>query len=107
MGINREPKSMFYLLLNETFVYDVPALSNIIRPMVNLQKTKESIAFDLFLHLLRVSINYLFVDLAMTDIMFPTFIAPQYILSQTFTRPGGVTGKVLWKLLTGGNPPRE
>ena len=55
MGINREPKSMFYLLLNETFVYDVPALSNIIRPMVNLQKTKESIAFDLFLHLLRVS----------------------------------------------------
>ena len=43
MGINREPKSMFYLLLNETFVYDVPALSNIIRPMVNLQKTKESI----------------------------------------------------------------
>ena len=63
MGINREPKSMFYLLLNETFVYDVPALSNIIRPMVNLQKTKESIAFDLFLHLLRVSINYLFCEL--------------------------------------------
>ena len=107
MGINREPKSMFYLLLNETFFYDVPALSNIIRPMVNLQKTKESIAFDLFLHLLRVSINYLFVDLAMADIMFPTFIAPQYILSQTFTHPGGVTGKVLCKLLTGGNPPRE
>ena len=26
VGINREPKSMFYLLLNETFVYDVPAL---------------------------------------------------------------------------------
>ena len=35
--------------------------------------------------------------------MFATFIAPQYILSQTFTHPGGVTGKVLCKLLTGGN----
>ena len=44
-----------------------------------------------------------FVNLAMADIMFPTFIAPQYILSQTFTHPGGVTGKVLCKLLTGGN----
>ena len=44
-----------------------------------------------------------FVNLAMADIMFPTFIAPQYILSQTFTHPGGVTGKVLCTLLTGGN----
>ena len=74
---------------------------------LDLWSTYRRLAFDLFLHLLRVSINYLFVDLAMADIMFPTFIAPQYILSQTFTRPGGVTGKVLCKLLTGGNPPRE
>ena len=59
--------------------------------------------YNSFLHHLRVPINYLLVNLAMADIMFASFIAPQYILSQTFTHPGGVTGKVLCKLLTGGN----
>ena len=68
-----------------------------------IKEIKELIAYNSFLHLLRVPINYLLVNLAMADIMFATFIAPQYILSQTFTHPGGVTGKVLCKLLTGGN----
>ena len=68
-----------------------------------IKEIKESIAYNSFLHLLRVPINYLLVNLAMADIMFASFIAPQYILSQTFTHPGGVTGKVLCKLLTGGN----
>ena len=68
-----------------------------------IKEIKESIAYNSFFHLLRVPINYLLVNLAMADIMFATFIAPQYILSQTFTHPGGVTGKVLCKLLTGGN----
>ena len=68
-----------------------------------IKEIKESIVYNSFLHLLRVPINYLLVNLAIADIMFATFIAPQYILSQTFTHPGGVTGKVLCKLLTGGN----
>ena len=68
-----------------------------------IKEMKESIVYNSFLHLLRVPINYLLVNLAIADIMFATFIAPQYILSQTFTHPGGFTGKVLCKLLTGGN----
>ena len=68
-----------------------------------IKEIKESIVYNSFLHLLRVPINYLLVNLAIADIMFATFIAPQYILSQTFTHPGGFTGKVLCKLLTGRN----
>ena len=68
-----------------------------------IKEIKGSIVYNSFLHLLRVPINYLLVNLAIADIMFATFIAPQYILSQTFTHPGGFTGKVLCKLLTGGN----
>lgn len=68
-----------------------------------IKEIKESIVYNSFLHLLRVPINYLLVNLAIADIMFATFIAPQYILSQTFTHPDGFTGKVLCKLLTGGN----
>ena len=68
-----------------------------------IKEIKESIVYNSFLHFLRVPINYLLVNLAIADIMFATFIAPQYILSQTFTHPGGFTGKVLCKLLTGGN----
>ena len=30
------------------------------------------------------------------------FLAPRYILNHTFTHPGGVTGNVLCRLLTGG-----
>lgn len=46
--------------------------------------------------------NYLLVSLAVADIIFATFIAPKFILSHTYTHPGGVTGKVLCRLLTGG-----
>lgn len=55
------------------------------------------------LYSLRVPINYLLVNLAVADIMFATFITPQYILSHTFTHPDGMTGTMLCKLLTGGN----
>lgn len=51
----------------------------------------------------RVPINYLLVNLAVADIMYASFITPQYILSHTFTHPDGVTGTVLCRLLTGGN----
>ena len=57
---------------------------------------------DLLYHR-RVPINYLLVNLAVADIMFASFITPQYILSHTFTHPDGVTGTVLCRLLTGGN----
>ena len=51
----------------------------------------------------RVPINYLLVNLAVADIMYASFVTPQYILSHTFTHPDGVAGTVLCRLLTGGN----
>ena len=51
----------------------------------------------------RVPVNYLLVNLAVADIMYASFITPQYILSHTFTHPDGVTGTVFCRLLTGGN----
>ena len=51
----------------------------------------------------RVPINYLLVNLAVADIMYASFITPQYILSRIFTHPDGVAGTVLCRLLTGGN----
>ncbi|PFX29525.1 Substance-K receptor [Stylophora pistillata] len=52
---------------------------------------------------MRVPINYLLVNLAAADIMFATFITPQYVLSHAFSHPSGMTGTLLCKLLTGGN----
>ena len=47
--------------------------------------------------------NYLLVNLAVSDILFAVFIAPDVFLRLTTTHPGGVAGTVLCKLLTGGN----
>lgn len=51
---------------------------------------------------MRISINYLLVNLAAADMTFAVFLAPKYILSKTFTHPDGAAGKALCRLLTGG-----
>ena len=55
--------------------------------------------FDIF-H--RTPINYLLVNLAIGDIMYAVFIAPEVITTITGNHPGGVGGKVLCKLLSAG-----
>jgi len=51
----------------------------------------------------RIPINYLLVNLALADIIYPIFSIPKTILRHTFTHPEGVNGKVLCSLLTDGN----
>jgi len=43
------------------------------------------------------------VNLAVADTLFAAFIAPSVILRLAVNHPGGMTGTVLCKLLTGGN----
>ena len=43
------------------------------------------------------------MNLAIADITIATFLLPRYVLVHTFTHPDGVAGKVLCRLLTGGN----
>ena len=64
---------------------------------MDIQSTKINI---LILH--RTPINYLVMNLAVTDMMVATFLAPEVIFIHTFTHPDGVTGDMLCKLLTGG-----
>ncbi|KAL9970888.1 hypothetical protein ACROYT_G023341 [Oculina patagonica] len=52
---------------------------------------------------MRTPINYLLVNLAISDITFAAFVAPNHILNETFTHPGGTIGKGLCMLVTGGN----
>ena len=47
--------------------------------------------------------NYLLVNLAVADIMYAAFIAPDVYFWLTSTHPEGMAGTVLCKLLTGGN----
>lgn len=47
--------------------------------------------------------NYLILNLAVADIMVALFIVPRFIFVLLFKHPGGMTGTVLCKLLTGGN----
>ena len=51
----------------------------------------------------RTPINYLLVNLAVADILYATFVTPDTFLRLASTHPGGTTGTVLCKLLTGGN----
>ncbi|KAL9957310.1 hypothetical protein ACROYT_G038933 [Oculina patagonica] len=82
------------LLLIETFRYKlVTYLTSTATEPCPMQRLLEQ----------QVPINYLLVNLAVADIMFATFLTPQYILSHTFTHPDRMTGTVLCKLLTGGN----
>ena len=47
--------------------------------------------------------NYLLINLAISDMTLAIFFAPRYIFMHTFTHPDGMTGKVLCNLVTGGN----
>ena len=51
----------------------------------------------------RTPINYLLVNLALTDAMYATFVTPQTFLKIIPTHPGGTIGTVLCKLVTGGS----
>ena len=48
------------------------------------------------------SINYLFLDVALADILVATSLIPQYILRPVLTHPDGWAGTLLYKLFTGG-----
>ena len=48
------------------------------------------------------SINYLFLNLALSDILVAISMIPQYVLRPVFTHPDGWAGTLLCKLLTGG-----
>ena len=50
----------------------------------------------------RTPINYLLVNLAIGDIKYVAFIAPEVITTITGNHPGGVGGTVLCKLLSAG-----
>ncbi|KAL9951082.1 hypothetical protein ACROYT_G043678 [Oculina patagonica] len=52
---------------------------------------------------MRKPIHCLLVNLAVADIMYATFIAPDTFLKLVSTLPGGKTGTVLCQLLIGGN----
>lgn len=52
---------------------------------------------------MRSPINYLLVNLAISDITFATFVAPNHILKRAFTHPDGIVGSWLCRFLTGGN----
>jgi len=51
----------------------------------------------------RTPINYLLVNLAVADILYATFVTPETFLKLASTHPGGMTGTVLCKFITGGN----
>ena len=42
------------------------------------------------------------MNLAVADMTFAVFLAPKFILSQTFTHPDGAAGNALCRFLTGG-----
>ena len=50
----------------------------------------------------RTPINYLLVNLAIADALYATFVTPQTFFKISSTHPGGTTGTVLCKLVTGG-----
>ena len=50
----------------------------------------------------QTSINYLFVNLALADILVATSLIPQYVLRPAYTHPDGWAGTLLCKLFTGG-----
>jgi len=52
---------------------------------------------------MRTPINYLLVNLAISDITFAAFVAPNHILKRAFTHPDGAVGSWLCRFLTGGN----
>lgn len=53
--------------------------------------------------LMRTSINYLLMNLAIADMVVAIFFVPRHLLVHTFRHPEGVAGTLVCKLLTGGN----
>ncbi|XP_078367673.1 RYamide receptor-like [Oculina patagonica] len=51
---------------------------------------------------MRTPVNYLLINLAVSDILYAAFIAPDVSLKLISTHPEGMVGTVLCKLLTGG-----
>ena len=51
----------------------------------------------------RTPFSYLLMNLAVSDIMFAVFVAPNHILKKTFTHPEGTGGSELCRMLTSGN----
>ncbi|PFX15511.1 substance-K receptor-like [Stylophora pistillata] len=52
---------------------------------------------------MRTPINYLLVNLAISDITFAAFVAPNHVLKKLFTHPDGALGSNICKFLTSGN----
>lgn len=52
---------------------------------------------------MRAPINFLLLNLAVSDMMVAISITPQYIIKWTFQHPNGAEGDYLCKFLTGGN----
>lgn len=52
---------------------------------------------------MRTPMNYLLINLALSDMMVAVFIMPRFILYHLFDHPDGVTGNMVCKFLTGGN----
>ena len=52
---------------------------------------------------MRAPINYLLVNLAVSDMMVALSITPQYVIRWTFHHPNGTTGNYMCKFITGGN----
>ena len=52
---------------------------------------------------MRAPINYLLVNLAVSDMMVALAITPQYVIRWTFQHPNGTAGDYRCKFLTGGN----
>ena len=50
----------------------------------------------------KTSITYLFLNLALADILVATSLIPQYVLRPAYTHPDGWAGTLLCKLFTGG-----
>lgn len=52
---------------------------------------------------MRAPLNYLLVNLAVSDMMVAVFIIPKYIVNWAFQHPSGVTGDYMCMFITGGN----
>ena len=52
---------------------------------------------------MRTSMNFLLVNLAVSDILVAFSLLPQYVLNHTFVHPSGTAGNYLCRFVTGGN----
>lgn len=50
---------------------------------------------------MRTSMNYLLVNLAVSDMMLLLFFTPTFIFKGTYTHPGGIVGDIFCSLITG------